>query len=50
MKGGNYSLYTQGGTTTVSQSTLTDGAAGVGTKTCIACDDGSGAEVPANCQ
>jgi len=52
MKGDNSSLYTGGGTATVSQSTLIGRADVVdtGTNKCVACDNGSGTALGANCQ
>ncbi len=51
MEGGTYGLYTNTGcTSTVSQSTIIGGVGGTGTKTCVACDNGSGTALNESCQ
>jgi hypothetical protein len=49
MKSDNYSLYSSGGTATVSQSTLIGSVFGGTSNTCVACDNGSGTALGANC-
>ena len=42
LEGGTYGLYSDSGITTISQSTIKLGVSSGGTKTCVACDNGSG--------
>ena len=46
---GSIGLYSTGGTTIVSQSTILGGVSGAGTKKCVGCDDGNGNALNKDC-